>query len=100
VIPDSATTHPLLHADGFTHVRIIIGMVLGLSLARLINGGMQFVQHPELSRIYPVHLGWVIFVLISIIHFWWFEFYLSPQPRSMRQAGYSGHTAFSVLRHR
>jgi len=76
-VTDPATTHPLLHADVFTHVRIIIGMVLGLSLARLINGVMQFVQHPELSRIYPVHLGWVIFLLISIIHFWWFEFYLS-----------------------
>ena len=33
-------------AEGFTHVRVIVGMVLGLSLARLVNGLTRFVQHP------------------------------------------------------
>ena len=68
---------PLPDQEYFGHVRIIIGMVLGLSLARLINGLTRFVQHPGTIKVYPVHLGWVIFLLISIVHFWWYEFHLS-----------------------
>lgn len=65
------------HAEYFGHVRTIIGMVLGLSLARLINGLTRFVQHPGSIKVYPVHLGWVIFLFITIVHFWWFEFHLA-----------------------
>lgn len=63
-------------AEGFAHVRVIVGMVLGLSLARLVNGLTRFVQHPGSVKIYPIHLGWVVFLLITIIHFWWYEFHL------------------------
>lgn len=68
------------HAEYFAHVRTIIGMVLALSLARLVNGLTRFVQHPGTIRVYPVHLGWVIFLLITIVHFWWYEFHLLRVP--------------------
>lgn len=61
----------------FTHIRIIIGMVTGLSVARLLNGLARFVQHPKRERIYSVHMGWSLFLLLSVIHFWWFEFALA-----------------------
>ncbi|PYE22348.1 hypothetical protein C8J32_11224 [Rhizobium sp. PP-CC-3A-592] len=65
------------HAEYFGHVRTIIGMVLGLCIARLVNGLTRFIQHPGTIKVDPVHLGWVIFLLITIVHFWWFEFHLS-----------------------
>lgn len=68
------------HAEYFGHVRTIIGMVLALSLARLVNGLTRFVQHPGTIKVYPVHLGWVIFLLITIVHFWWYEFHLVSVP--------------------
>lgn len=37
-------------AEGFTHVRVIVGMVLGLSLARLVDGLTRFVAHPGSVR--------------------------------------------------
>ncbi|MET3792094.1 hypothetical protein [Aquamicrobium terrae] len=61
----------------FVHIRIIVGMILGLSVARLVTGVTRFIQHPGKEKIYPVHLGWVVFVFLFIIHFWWFEFALS-----------------------
>jgi hypothetical protein len=67
----------VVHIEGFAHVRTIIGMILGLSLARLVNGLTRFVQHPGKVQIYPIHLAWVVFLLISIVHFWWYEFHLS-----------------------
>lgn len=51
-------------AEGFTHVRVIVGMVLGLSLARLVNGLTRFVQHPGSVKIYPIHLGWAFFLIV------------------------------------
>lgn len=50
---------------------------MGLSLARLLTGLAQFVQHPHRAHICLVHLGWVAFLFFSVMHFWWFEFALA-----------------------
>ena len=60
----------------FTHVRIVIGMVVSLSLARLLTGLASFVQHPGKTRVYWIHLGWVLSMLLFLLHFWWWEFRL------------------------
>ncbi|SMC45320.1 hypothetical protein SAMN06295998_101384 [Primorskyibacter flagellatus] len=64
-------------ADAYFHVRVLIGLVTGLGLTRLLNGLSRFVQHPSRTQIHPAHLAWTLFMLIYIIHFWWFEFGLS-----------------------
>lgn len=65
----------------FTHIRIIVGMILAISLARLVNGLIRVVQQPGPGRLDLVHLGWAAFLFITIIHFWWYEFYLSRIPQ-------------------
>jgi hypothetical protein len=60
----------------FTHVRVIIGIILGLSVSRLLTGVARIIQHPQRKNIYAVHLGWVLFAFLTVVHFWWFEFYL------------------------
>lgn len=65
------------YVDQFVHIRIIVGMVLGISLSRLVSGLARFVQHPTRQKIYSVHLGWVLYMLLAIIHFWWYEFSLA-----------------------
>ena len=60
----------------FTHVRVIIGIILGLSVSRLLTGIARIIQHPQRKNIYAVHLGWVLFAFLTVVHFWWFEFYL------------------------
>lgn len=60
----------------FTHVRVIIGIILGLSISRLLTGVARIIQHPLRKNIYPIHLGWVFFTFLTVVHFWWFEFYL------------------------
>lgn len=66
--------------DQFTHVRIFVGIVTGLSVARLLTGLARFVQHPHRDQIYPVHLCWTFYLLLSVVHFWWFEFSLIRLP--------------------
>ncbi|SFI72141.1 hypothetical protein SAMN04515648_1347 [Phyllobacterium sp. CL33Tsu] len=60
----------------FTHVRVIIGIILGLSVSRLLTGVARIIQHPQRKNIFAVHLGWVLFTFLTVVHFWWFEFYL------------------------
>lgn len=64
----------LVNHEHFSHVRIIIGMVLGISVARLVVGMSEFLQHPKRIKIYFVHLGWVLYLFLTITHFWWYEF--------------------------
>jgi hypothetical protein len=60
--------------DIFPHIRIVMGMVIGLGVARLLSGVARIVQHPTQYPLYPVHLAWVASVLLMLAHFWWWEF--------------------------
>jgi hypothetical protein len=60
----------------FSHIRIVMGMVISLSLARLLTGVASIVQAPDKHRVYLVHLGWVLSMFLFIIHIWWWEYHL------------------------
>ena len=66
--------------DLYVHVRVLIGIILGLSVTRLVGGVAGFIQHPGRVRISLIHLGWVAWALLSVIAFWWWEFRLSAIP--------------------
>ncbi|HVV64841.1 MAG TPA: hypothetical protein VHC42_05195 [Rhizomicrobium sp.] len=61
--------------DAFVHVRMILGFVVSLGLARLLAGLARFVQHPALKRD-PLHLTWALATLLLLVNFWWWEFWL------------------------
>lgn len=61
-------------AEAFPHIRIVMGMVVGLGVTRLLAGVARIIQHPTQYRLYPVHLAWVASVLLMLVHFWWWEF--------------------------
>jgi hypothetical protein len=60
--------------DVFPHIRIVLGMVIGLGVTRLLSGVARIIQHPKQYPLYPVHLGWVAMLLLMLVHFWWWEF--------------------------
>ena len=68
--------HDALPSEIFLHVRVVIGIVLGLAVTRCLNGVAHFVQHPGRYKLYPVHLGWVAWVMLMLVHFWWWQFWL------------------------
>ncbi|WP_414608931.1 hypothetical protein [Stenotrophomonas pavanii] len=75
MVPEPAAPLPN-PTEAFTHVRVIMGMVLGLAVSRLLAGLSRFVQHPRREAVFLPHLVWVAFMLVAIVRFWWFEFYL------------------------
>lgn len=64
----------------FPHVRIVMGMVVGLGIARLLTGIAGFIQHPNRQRVSLLHLLWVGAILVEIVLFWWWEFGLARIP--------------------
>lgn len=64
----------------FVHIRMVLSMVVSLSIARLLSGLAKFVQHPGRTEIYGTHLLWALYMLVQLIHFWWWQFALSRVP--------------------
>ena len=82
VIPDTAAGLSQVQAlhDGsalFGHVRVLIGMIVGLGLTHLLRNFAELMERPGQRRIYWVHLAWALFVFLYMLHFWWWEFRLS-----------------------
>lgn len=63
-------------AEFFPHVRIVMGMVIGLGITRLLMGAAGLVQHPARARLSLIHLLWAFSILLELIFFWWWEFEL------------------------
>ncbi len=57
----------------FPHVRVVMGMVVGLGIARLLTGLADIVQHPGRRVRSTLHLLWLFSVLLSLVLFWWWE---------------------------
>lgn len=67
--------------DQFTHARVIIGIVTGFSMARILTGLARMIQRPARDSGRWLQLGWAMFLLLWVTHFWWFEFGISPAGR-------------------
>jgi len=80
----------------FSHIRIVLSMVVSLGIARLLAGVAKFVQHPGRKRPYFVHLLWAVSLLLSMLDFWWWEFSLS-QLRTWRFETYFFIVAYAAL---
>jgi hypothetical protein len=63
-------------AELFPHVRIVMGLVIGLGITRLLMGVAGLIQHPTRARLSLIHLLWVGSILVELILFWWWEFAL------------------------
>ncbi len=63
-------------AELFPHIRIVMGMVVGLGITRLLMGVAGLIQHPARARVSLIHLLWALSILIELILFWWWEFAL------------------------
>lgn len=63
-------------AELFPHIRIVMGMVIGLGITRLLMGVAGLVQHPARARLSVIHLLWAASILVELILFWWWEFAL------------------------
>jgi hypothetical protein len=63
--------------DPFTHIKSVLAIVLGLSIAHLLQSTLNLVLHRGNKKAYWVHMLWVFYVFLIILHFWWWEYNLT-----------------------
>ena len=64
-------------SPGFLHMRIVLGMVVGLGLTHLLRQFARIIEHPGRKRVYWVHLVWAASMFLYLLSFWWWEYRLS-----------------------
>lgn len=60
----------------YLHIRVVLSIILGLSITTLLRGLASIIEHPERRGWSWTHLCWVLWALISVVTFWWWEFRL------------------------
>jgi hypothetical protein len=64
--------------ESFTHARVVIGIVTGLSMARILTGVGRLLQRPQSGDRRALQLAWAAWLALAVTHFWWFE--IGPAP--------------------
>ena len=59
--------------DQFFHVRIFLGMLVSLALAHMVHALSRVIDRRHRQPPYWVHLVWVAFLFLYLMHFWWWE---------------------------
>jgi hypothetical protein len=62
--------------ETFDYIKSVISIILGLSIAKLLQGAVKLIQHPGRTKPYWVHLLWSLYIFLLLTHFWWWEFRL------------------------
>ena len=62
--------------ETFDYIKSVISIILGLSLAKLLQSAVKLIQHPGRTKPYWVHLLWSVYLFLLLTHFWWWEYHL------------------------
>lgn len=60
----------------YLHIRVVLSIILGLSITTLLRGLASIIEHPKRRGWSWIHLCWVVWALVSVVTFWWWEFRL------------------------
>jgi hypothetical protein len=63
----------------FEYLGVLLSVVVGLAVTHVLTGVSKTIQHRDTVKVYPLHLGWAVNVLIYIIAIWWGMFWWSNE---------------------
>jgi hypothetical protein len=53
--------------ETFEYIKSVIGIILGLSLAKLLQSAVKLVQHPSRTKPYWGHLLWALYLFLLLV---------------------------------
>lgn len=65
---------PIESTQLFPHIRVVLGTIIGLGVARLLMTVAGLIQHPQRVKPSVLHLLWTASMLTELVLFWWWEF--------------------------
>ncbi|SMO78358.1 hypothetical protein [Paracoccus laeviglucosivorans] len=66
--------------DAYGHLRVLVSLILGLSITRVLSGLSRRIQQPGRTQAMHAQIVWAFVLLLSAVHFWWWEFALRDIP--------------------
>lgn len=57
--------------DAFNYVAVLVSIVTGLAIARLMSALSEMIQAANRTRIYWVHILWIITLFFEVMLYWW-----------------------------
>lgn len=60
--------------SAFDYVMTLAAVVIGLALTHLMQGVGKIVENPRATKVWWVHLLWVVHTGLLSVFWWWFEF--------------------------
>ena len=66
--------------DMFEYVMVLVSIIVGLALTHLLQGLVEIAQRPRRMKIASIHLVWVIYMVVTVAFWWWFQFKLQLLP--------------------
>lgn len=69
--------HDIVTSSEYLHVRVLLGMIVGLGLTHLLQNFALMIEKPRHKKVYWVHLVWSLSVFVYLLSFWWWEFRLA-----------------------
>ncbi|WP_199261121.1 hypothetical protein [Paracoccus binzhouensis] len=60
--------------DAYGHLRVLVSLILGLGITRVLAGLSRRIQSPARTEGMLAQTVWAVVILLSAVHFWWWEF--------------------------
>ena len=57
--------------DAFNYVAVLVSIVTGLAATRLMSGLSEMIQVANRSRVYWIHVVWIINLFVELMLYWW-----------------------------
>lgn len=62
--------------DEYSHLRMLVSLIVGLAFTRVLSGLARRIQEPAKTDRMYAQIVWSFAVLLGVVHFWWWEFSL------------------------
>lgn len=62
--------------DAYSHLRVLVSLILGLAITRVLSGLSRRLQDPGKTERMHAQIVWSLALLLGAVHFWWWEFAL------------------------
>ena len=56
------------------YILALMSIVVGLAMTQLLSGAAEIAQRLKPLRTYWIHTAWMVYLFVTLIHFWWWEF--------------------------
>ncbi len=57
--------------DAFNYIAVLVSIVSGLALTRLMSALSEMIQSANRSRIYWIHVTWILTLVLEVMLSWW-----------------------------